>query len=704
MTWNIEGFSRSSFEIKQLIDSVSPELIFLSEPCLFQCDANLATNLLSHQYSFFLNSEDFYEPDLPLHTNRAHGGTMTLWKKSLDPFITVFQTQSSRILPIILDVPGLQTSAHINIYLPTAGRENEFVDELATLQNTIEDISEKYPAAIIYIRGDANACVSGRTNNKRDGIFKHFCDENFLENLHLNHKTYHHFMGDGKSDSSIDVILSSTVSCDGTPSPPSEHLLDILCRNQDTRIFNSHHDAIITQLALSHFDTPEEHTTDEIPTVVNSRHKIIWSDESLQEYSDLILPVLAQLREDWLVSSSPSCMSVLIQHTNNILTSAAKSTQKVIDLGLPIKPKRTKPSVEVSEAAMNLKKAHDKYKSFSANPTSSAQTIEVAKTAVASARSVLQKLKRKTKLQDELSRDANLHTVLSSGSKRLFSFIKSNKKSSVHINKLNVGDEVFTGENVGKGFFKSIKALKTKDTSLLECPTYNHFLDLHHHILDICRAGEKIPLLSFSTANDLLKSVKPSVTDFFSISALHYINGGDDGVLHFQLLLNAILSEIENFAISEMNKVSAIILHKGHGKDKNSDRSYRTISSCPFLAKCADKYIGNLTEPAWTAAKAETQFQSKGLSHEHAAILLTETVNHSLHVNKEPVFCLLLDAKSAFDRALREVLTTRMYLAGTSGHSLLYLDKRLECRETYVEWDKVIVGPIKDQQGIKQAP
>ena len=509
-------------------------------------------------------------------------------------------------------------------------------------------------------------------------------------------------MGDGKSDSSIDVILSSTVCCDGTPSPPSEHLLGILCRNQDSRISNSHHDAIITKFALSHLDTPAELSTDEIPTEVNRRHRIIWSDESLQAYCELVIPVLAQLREDWLVPTSPSCMSILLQHTNTILTSAAKSTQKVIDLSLPTKPKVAKPPAEVSEAARRLKKAHDHHNTLNANPAATAHTIEVSKTAVSSARSALQKLKRKSQLQDELSRDANLHRVLSSDSKLLFSSIKSSKKAPVQINKLNVGNEVFTGENVGKGFFKSIKSLKTKDPSLLECPTYRSFLGLHHHILDICKAGEKIPLLSFKNAKELLKSVKPGVSDFYSISALHYINGGDEGVLHFQLLLNAILSEVENFAISEMNKVWAIVLHKGHGKDKNSDRSYRTISSCPFLAKCADKYIGNLSEPSWSAAKAETQFQSKGLSHEHAAILLTETVNHSLYVNKQPVFCLLLDAKSAFDRALREVLTTRMYLDGTSGHSLLYLDKRLESRETYIEWDKTLMGPIKDQQGVEQ--
>ena len=43
-----------------------------------------------------------------------------------------------------------------------------------------------------------------------------------------------------------------------------------------------------------------------------------------------------------------------------------------------------------------------------------------------------------------------------------------------------------------------------------------------------------------------------------------------------------------------------------------------------------------------------------------------------------------------------------MYLDGTSGHNLLYLDARLKNRVTYVEWDKTIMGPIFDQQGVEQ--
>ena len=151
-------------------------------------------------------------------------------------------------------------------------------------------------------------------------------------------------------------------------------------------------------------------------------------------------------------------------------------------------------------------------------------------------------------------------------------------------------------------------------------------------------------------AEELLRAIRPSVTDFYSISALHYLNGGDPAIKHFQLLVNAVLSDIENFALSQLNTCHAIILFKGHGKSKTSDRSYRTISSCPFIAKAADKFIGGLEESNWDAAQAETQFQGKGLSHEHAALLLTEVINFSISTARLPVFCLYLDAKSAFER------------------------------------------------------
>ena len=75
--------------------------------------------------------------------------------------------------------------------------------------------------------------------------------------------------------------------------------------------------------------------------------------------------------------------------------------------------------------------------------------------------------------------------------------------------------------------------------------------------------------------------MKPSVTYMFLITPLHFLNAGAEGVLHFNFLLKLLISDINTASIEELNTVYALFLHKGHGKPKTSDRSYRTISTCP---------------------------------------------------------------------------------------------------------------------------
>ena len=154
-------------------------------------------------------------------------------------------------------------------------------------------------------------------------------------------------------------------------------------------------------------------------------------------------------------------------------------------------------------------------------------------------------------------------------------------------------------------------------------------------------------------------------------------------------------------SLDELNSVWAMILHKGHGKDREKDRSYRTISTCPLLAKSLDKYVGSLYETGWMESQAETQFQGPGSSHELAALLLSECVQHSLFL-KKPLFVILLDAKSAFDKILREIVIKKAYLAGSQDQGLLFLDNRLKSRLTILEWDKTLMGPIDDALGVEQ--
>jgi hypothetical protein len=112
--------------------------------------------------------------------------------------------------------------------------------------------------------------------------------------------------------------------------------------------------------------------------------------------------------------------------------------------------------------------------------------------------------------------------------------------------------------------------------------------------------------------------LKKNVSDFYSITALHYLHAGREGLVHYNCLLNALVSDVNNSKVEELNMAHGNILYKGHKKERTSDRSYRTISSCPFLAKSIDYYLCELYHDCWDNCQAPTQYQGSGSSHELA--------------------------------------------------------------------------------------
>ena len=127
------------------------------------------------------------------------------------------------------------------------------------------------------------------------------------------------------------------------------------------------------------------------------------------------------------------------------------------------------------------------------------------------------------------------------------------------------------------------------------------------------------------------------------------------------------LLQLHAGGLEELNTVWACILYKGHEKSKTSDRSYRTISTCPLLAKALDTYVGQLYGDGWAMVQAPTQFQGTGSSHELAALLFTECIQFSLHTVERPLYVLILD----FNKMVRECVIRNAYLAGTSDDGLI---------------------------------
>ena len=240
---------------------------------------------------------------------------MVLWKQLLDKYISVIpQLTSSSFLLLIFSFPGLTTSIHISIYLPTSGKDIEFVEQIVKLNECIRKLSDKHPEAVIYIRGDAN--VNHKDVNRK-ALFKKVChDWNLVETV-IKHPTYHHFQGEGMSDSQLDVLLHSKNY--------SETLNAIICKLSN-HLVSSHHDVLLSTFSVppAHSPTPEDNPL--APRVDNRRVKIHWTETGIEHFKTSVDQNLTRMRSNWLDPSSPALMSVLLQSTNDFLDKCARNT------------------------------------------------------------------------------------------------------------------------------------------------------------------------------------------------------------------------------------------------------------------------------------------------------------------------------------------------------------------------------------------
>ena len=332
MSWNILGLFRNFFNLKHFINIYSPDMIFISEPQAYQCDVVKAMQHLKCHYKYFLNSDHLRDLELPLVKSKAHGGTMTLWKENLDPYISVHQVSSSSFLPIVFSPPDSIPSIHISVYLPTHGQDARFFDELAALMVCLDDLRELYMEAPVFLQGDFN--VNDR-NVKRVNLLNTFCNDLNLVHVPINHSTYHHFIGNGNSDSNLDKLLF-------TNSNSINESIKAICCKLETPLVDSHHDLIVSTFKLQKL--AQKVTNDEnieAPRVENLRMKVFWSDQGIEAYQAMITPELERIQTLWSssCSSSKTSFSMLCESTNKILSTCAEATNKTVKLSQKFKTK-----------------------------------------------------------------------------------------------------------------------------------------------------------------------------------------------------------------------------------------------------------------------------------------------------------------------------------------------------------------------------
>ena len=236
MSWNCENLKNNIHVLNQVLCSEKLLLVSLSETQLFQCDAYQVMHFVESEYNYFLNSDDFHDPELPTTNNRSLGGTMLLWNKDIDPYVEVLKPSSQAFLVAVLKLPSMKTSLHVTLYLPTHGKDYDFVSQIASLRNCLDDLIIKHSDPIIFIRGDSNVNTN---NTSRVIIFQQLLHDYNLHSVDIGHKTYHHFVGNGLYDSTINVIIN-------TKGEVTEEVSEIICKHERPTTL-SHHDIIVSK-------------------------------------------------------------------------------------------------------------------------------------------------------------------------------------------------------------------------------------------------------------------------------------------------------------------------------------------------------------------------------------------------------------------------------------------------------------------------
>ena len=122
-------------------------------------------------------------------------------------------------------------------------------------------------------------------------------------------------------------------------------------------------------------------------------------------------------------------------------------------------------------------------------------------------------------------------------------------------------------------------------SSFDNCPYFKEASDIFNHIMNLPKDLPKIPPISMSDGERILRRLKPSVIDYYSITSHHFLHLGQAGLLLFVSLMNLVLRHVRHASVEELNNVFATILFKGGHKEPELDKSWRTISCCSLIAK-----------------------------------------------------------------------------------------------------------------------
>ena len=644
-------------------------------------------NTKFQDYCVQISTPDQFTPPedrLSSYDHTWHGAAV-MWHESLNSNIVNIKNQPDRFTGIKIKFEG-QSILAISVYLPTSGKDDEFLDCLAELSLFISENNSD--AGAILIGTDSNC--SEKSSPRRIQGFKQFSDEHNLLKVCNQEPTFHHH--NGLSSSNIDYFLISS-NCG-----PKLKKISLQCNQMHPLNFSSH-DPVTAILAVPCAvevckQVKHNHTYTEF-----SQTRVIWKEENIGEYQRLAAKALSEYESFF---HTPEFIPLKCELYSELLV---KSSEVCLETKPSIIPKKKKHSPRIHQAWQHLQRTFKIWKQDGKPKDPDNTNFRIYKLARAKFQSVrrycdnLGTIRSNNLLMHSHTSDRNKHFNLV---KKMRGVQTKKSLSALHT---PTGD--YYGSDTLEGFASDAEHLgkSVGETAEYDNAFYRLCKQDNSFIFDFKNENHmKLPKMEFDDLEDIInKEMKNGkACDIYKLTAEHLKHAGREVKLVIMKLINDIIENIEYLACPQIKAGLGTAVYKGKRKPVSLSSSYRRITVTPQIGSILDRYIDPMAERLFQPVQSPDQYGfTKNISYLMGAMLRGECQRWALDT-KQTCFGVSFDGKAAFPSVDRDIQVRELYSCGESGDLLQYSRNTYENTACKMKQNGKLSREVREFRGSRQ--
>ena len=683
----MEGFFRNYFYLSQTLSSSAPKLVFLQEIWAPHHQESLLNSKFPNYSAQISTPDQFTNPEDRLGTpDHTWHGVAILWHDSLASSVLHVLNTNARFTGIKVKFEGLSILA-ISLYLPTTGRDEEFIECLAELSDYI--IENNVDTGTTLIGTDSNC--SDKSSARRIQAFRHFCEEHQLLKVSYSGPTFHHT--NGHSTSNIDYFLISFRR------RAELRTVTIHCKQDFPQNLSGHDPVLSTLVIPSAIQECRQNKYIDTYTAF-TQTRVVWNPETIPIYQAMAAQFLTEC-DSYFPSSD--FIPLKCQLYSDLLVKAAE-----LSLGTKMsKAAAKKPQVprQVHQAWQHLHKMYKIWKKAD-KPRNNDNPVLVK---YRQARAAFQYIRRRTN-NLKIIRENNIlmHSYKTDRTNHL-KLVKRMRgcKQKKCITTLHTSAGVYHGEDTLEGLAQEAETL---GRFVGESPQYdNSFYRLciqdNSFIFDFRPENSmKIPEMKLADLENIIdKEMKNGKScDIYKVTAEHLKHAGHKARTAVLGLVNSIITNIKSMACPQIKAGLGTAAYKGKKKPVSQASSYRRITVTPQVGSIIDRYIDPMAENIFLQVQSSDQYGfTKNISYLLGAVLRGECQRYALDT-RQTCFGVSFDGQAAFPSVDREIQIRELYSCGETGDILQYSKCTYENTVSRMKQNGKVSREIVEYKGARQ--